>query len=256
MKVIILAGGFGTRLAEYTQILPKPMVKIGNKPIIWHIMKKYSSFGFKDFYIALGNKSEIIKDYFLNYYNLNCDFTVDLANGKSKIQQSESLDWRVTLVDTGLNTMTGGRLKRLKKYLGEEDFMVTYGDGLADINIKNLLDFHNNHKKLVTITAVRPIARFGELTITKNKVTNFQEKPQVKESWINGGFFVMNYKFLDLIDSDSTVLEQDPLTKAAEIGELMAFEHNGFWQCMDNKRDKDYLESLWEKGDIKWEKNQ
>ena len=191
MKVVILAGGKGTRLSEYTESIPKPMVNIGDYPIIWHIMQIYAYYGFKDFVIGLGYKSELIKDYFLKFKSLNSDFTVDLSSGNIEIHQNKSLEWKVTLVDTGLETMTGGRLKRLRNYLDEDTFMLTYGDGLANINIKSLLEFHNNHKKMVTMTAVRPPARFGELELNSNLVKSFKEKPQLNDGWINGGFFVM-----------------------------------------------------------------
>ena len=247
MKVIILAGGFGTRLSEHTEKIPKPMVTIGEKPIIWHIMNHYESFGFNDFFLALGYKSEVIKEYFLNYHQINSDIKVDISTGKVEHYKSNNKNWKVSLINTGLNTMTGGRLKKLKPFLNEnEDFLLTYGDGLSDINIEELIKFHKSHRKLVTITAVRPSARFGELSIDMyNKVTNFQEKPQTQSGWINGGFFVMNSKFINLINNENTILENEPLEKAAELGELMAFKHNGFWQCMDTKRDRDYLNKVW-----------
>ncbi len=245
MKVILLAGGFGSRLSEYTDVIPKPMVTIGGKPIITHIMNSYASYGHKDFYIALGYKAEVIKNYFLRYQLLHSDFTIDLFTGQTKTHNTNSLDWKVTLVDTGINTMTGGRVKRMREYIGDETFMLSYGDGLSDINIKKLLDFHKSHGKMITITSVHPSARFGELQLDEEKVISFSEKPQTGKSWINGGFFVIEPRFFDFINNDSTVLEKKPLEKAAEIGELMAFKHEGFWQCMDTKRDKDYLESLW-----------
>ena len=250
MKVILLAGGFGTRLAEYSHLIPKPMVKIGNKPILWRIMKTYANYGHNDFYIALGYKAEIIKDYFLNYYSLNNDLKIDLSSGAIKTFQKKTLDWKVTLVDTGLNTMTGGRLKRMKDYINNETFLLTYGDGLANINIDKLISFHKNHGKLVTITAVHPGARFGELIINGSKVNSFEEKPQTQKGWINGGFFVIEPAFLDLIEDDYSILERDPLEKACANGELMAYEHEGFWQCMDTKRDKDTLEDLWKTGKL------
>ncbi len=252
MKVIILAGGFGTRLSEYTEAIPKPMVTIGGHPMLWHIMRTYAHFGFKDFYLALGYRAEVIKEYFLYYRSLNSDFTVDLANGLIEPHQFDGVDWRVTLVQTGLNSMTGGRLKRLKSYIGKERFMLTYGDGLADINIDNLLAFHRSHGKMVTVTAVHPGARFGELELQFDRVINFQEKPQMEQGWINGGYFVIESAFLDLIDDDSTVLERGPLELAAKMGELMAYRHNGFWQCMDTKRDRDALEDLWASQQAPW----
>ena len=252
MKVIILAGGFGTRLSEYTQAIPKPMVAIGGRPILWHIMNTYAKYGHMDFHLALGYKADLIKDYFLNYRSLNSDFTIDLENGNIVAHQNDSVNWKVTLVDTGLNSMTGGRVKRMKSFIGDETFLLTYGDGLADIDIADLVDFHNKHGKMVTISAVHPGARFGELDMTENIVTSFKEKPQTKQGWINGGYFVINPKFFDLIKDDNTILEQEPLERAAEIGELVAYKHNGFWQCMDTKRDRDSLEKLWHEDKAPW----
>lgn len=246
MKVVILAGGKGTRISEYTNVIPKPMVPIGNFPIIWHIMKIYAHYGFTDFVVALGYKSEVIKDYFIKFNALNSDFTVDLSNGKIEIHQNKSLDWKVTLVDTGQETMTGGRLKRLKNYLDGDTFMLTYGDGLADINIKDLLNFHLANKKLVTMTAVRPSARFGELELNSNLITSFKEKPQLKDGWINGGFFVMEKEFIDFIKDDTEMLERNPLEIVAKNNQLIAFKHKSFWQCMDNKRDLENLQKLWQ----------
>jgi glucose-1-phosphate cytidylyltransferase len=244
MKVVLLAGGFGTRLAEFTDVIPKPMVEIGGKPIIWHIMKRYAHFNHKDFFVALGYKSETVKDYFLNYRNLNSDLSIDLSTGRVESLREESIDWNVTLVDTGRDTMTGGRLKRMQKYLAGERFMLTYGDGLSDIDINSLVDFHESHGKMVTMTAVRPTARFGELELDGNKVDSFIEKPQLHGGWINGGFFVIEPEFLDLISDDSIMLERQPLELASTRGELMAYRHEGFWQCMDTKRDHDFLQSL------------
>jgi len=252
MKVIILAGGFGTRLSEHTDIIPKPMVSIGGKPILWHIMKNYAAFGHKDFYLALGYKAEVIKEYFMNYRSLNADFSVDLFNGKIQPHVIEDIDWNVTLINTGVNSMTGGRVKRMKSYINNEAFMMTYGDGLSNINIDALLKFHKSHGKMVTISAVHPNARFGELEIIDNQVISFEEKPQTKQGWINGGYFIIEPEFFDLIDGDSTILEKEPLEKAAALGELMAFHHDGFWQCMDTKRDHDYLEELWESNSAPW----
>ena len=225
MKVVILAGGYGTRLSEYTDTIPKPMVPIGGKPIIEHIMSIYAKYGHKEFYIALGYKGEIIKKYFENYRK----------------------DWQINLIETGSSTLTGGRLKKLEKYLDEETFLLTYGDGISDININKLIDFHKNHKKMVTISAVRPPARFGSLSLKGSDVTKFKEKKQLGESWINGGFFVMNSNFLKLIENDRTILEKEPLENVTNLKELKAFKHEGFWQCMDHKLDKDYLEELVEK---------
>ena len=245
MKVVILAGGKGTRLSEYTETIPKPMVNIGNHPILWHIMQIYAYYGFKDFVIGLGYKSELIKDYFLKFKSLNSDFTVDLSSGDIEIHQNKSLDWKVTLVDTGLETMTGGRLKRLRNYLNENTFMLTYGDGLANINIKSLLEYHNKHKKMVTMTAVRPPARFGELELNSDLVKSFKEKPQLNDGWINGGFFIMEKEFIDFIKEDTQMLEREPIEEITKINQLMAYKHEGFWQCMDNKRDLEKLKYLW-----------
>jgi len=248
MKVILLAGGYGTRLAEYTNIIPKPMVSIGGKPILWHIMQIYARYGHKDFYVALGYKSEVIKDYFLNYRALNSDFTIDLASGNVSPFQVDPVDWKVTLLNTGVDSMTGGRVKRLQKYIGNETCMLTYGDGVSDIDLDALLSFHRSHGKMVTVSAVRPSARFGELEIDGDRVASFQEKPQLHEGWVNGGFFIFEPTFFDLIKGDETLLEREPLEKATKASELMAYRHDGFWHCMDTKRDHELLESLWEKG--------
>jgi len=253
MKVIILAGGFGTRLAEYAETIPKPMVPIGGKPIIWHIMQRYAVFGHKDFYIALGFKSEVIKEYFLSFNAINSDFSMDLSTGKITTHNSSGIDWNVTLVDTGQDSMTGGRVKRLESFIGNEPFLLTYGDGVADIDIDALMKFHENHGRMVTITAVHPAARFGELSIDGDCVKSFKEKPQVTRGWINGGFFVCQPQFFDLIKDDQTVLEKEPLEQAAIMGELMAYNHEGFWQCMDTKRDRDLLEELWQSGKVPWQ---
>ncbi len=252
MKVILLAGGFGTRLAEYTDVIPKPMVPVGGKPILWHIMQTYAHFGYKDFYVALGYKAELIKGYFLNYRALNADFTVDLASGNVKSHQVDSVDWKVTLVSTGVESMTGGRVKRMQSFIGNETCMLTYGDGLANINLDKLLTFHKSHGKMVTVSAVRPSARFGELEMDNQRVIAFQEKPQTGQGWVNGGYFVFEPEFFDLIDDDMTILEREPLEKAASMGELMAYRHEGYWQCMDTKRDRDHLEDLWTSGDVPW----
>jgi glucose-1-phosphate cytidylyltransferase len=252
MKVVILAGGFGTRLSEYTESIPKPMVSIGNRPILWHIMKNYAKYDHNDFYLALGYKSEIIKNYFLNYRKMSADCTVDLQTGEVKECKYEDVNWKVSLVDTGLESMTGGRVKRMKDFIGNETFMLTYGDGVSNVDIKALLEFHKSHGKMVTVTAVHPGARFGELNLNGNKVVSFKEKPQVKQGWINGGYFVIEPSFFDLILDDSTILEKEPLERVAEMGELMSFNHDGFWQCMDTKRDRDYLEQLFESGNAPW----
>jgi len=252
MKVVILAGGFGTRLSEYTETIPKPMVTIGGRPILWHIMRSYAHFGHKEFYLALGYKADVIKSYFLNYRPLNSNFTVDLSTGDVHTDQKDDTDWRVTLVDTGIDSMTGGRLKRLKSYVGSEPFMLTYGDGVADVDIEELLDFHNAHGKMVTVSAVHPGARFGELEIEENQVISFREKPQTLHGWINGGYFVVEPEFIDLIEDDMTILEREPLEKVAAMGELIAYHHRGYWQCMDTKRDRDNLEALWNSGKAPW----
>jgi len=252
MKTLILAGGFGTRLSEYTETIPKPMVSIGGRPILWHIMRTYAHFGHKDFYVALGYKGTLIKEYFLHYRSLNADFTVDLATGSVVPHQVDDADWRVTLVDTGLESLTGGRVKRLQSFIGNEPFMLTYGDGVADIDLNALLTFHRSHGKMVTVTAVHPGARFGELMIDEGKVNSFQEKPQMGQGWVNGGFFVIQPEFFDLIAGDKTILEREPLEEAARMGELMAYRHDGFWQCMDTKRDHDTLEDLWQTGAAAW----
>jgi glucose-1-phosphate cytidylyltransferase len=252
MKVIILAGGFGTRLSEYTETIPKPMVSVGGRPILWHIMQSYAHFGHKDFYLALGYKASIIKEYFINYRSLNSDFTVDLSSGSVKPHKEDKTDWLVTLVDTGLESMTGGRVKRLKPFIGNETVMLTYGDGVADIDLDALLEFHKSHGKMVTVSAVHPGARFGELEIDNKIVTNFQEKPQTGQGWVNGGYFILEPQFFDLIEGDSSILEQEPLQKVAEMGELMAYHHEGYWQCMDTKRDRDHLEELWNSGNAPW----
>jgi glucose-1-phosphate cytidylyltransferase len=248
MKIVILAGGFGTRLSELTDIIPKPMVTIGGIPIIEHIMNYYFQFGYKDFYIALGYKSEKIKEYFLNYPVLNSDFSINMSDGKITTINKVHHDWKVTLVDTGKDTMTGGRLKRMKKYIGEETFMMTYGDGLSNININELVKFHKKNNKIATISAVHPTARFGELEIKNNIVEKFTEKSQLNTGWINGGFFIFESKIFDLINNDQTMLEREPLETLAKQEQLMAFKHEGFWHCMDTKRDKDLLEDIWIEG--------
>ena len=252
MKVVILAGGYGTRLSEQTDIKPKPMVEIGGYPILWHIMRHYAHYGFKDFVIALGYKAEIIKDYFLNYHALSSDFTINLTNGKKSIHSNYVLDWNVTLVDTGIDTMTGGRLLNLKKYLKNEPFFLTYGDGVSNINIAEQRRFHKSHGKMATITAVHPKAHYGELGILDNQVQSFMEKPKFKQSWINGGFFIFESKFIELISDSSTILEREPLEAVTQMGELMAFKHKGFWQCMDTLRDNKYLNKLWQTNQAEW----
>ena len=245
MKVIILAGGFGTRLSEYTDVIPKPMAKIGDKPILWHIMKIFEHHALNDFVLALGYKNEIIKEYISKYSLLNSDFSIDLKSGNMQMHQIQSEDWNVTLVDTGLDTMTGGRIKRLKDFVGNQTFMVTYGDGVGNIDIKNLIKFHKSHKKLASVTAVRPQARFGELEIVDDCVKSFKEKPQLDQGWINGGFFVLEPEVFDLISDDSVMFERQPLEELSTEENLMAYKHLGFWKCMDTKRDLEILNDLW-----------
>ena len=252
MRVIILAGGLGTRLSEYTNLVPKPMVKVGERPLLFHIMQIFAKYGHKDFIIALGYKGEVIKEYFVNYKKLNSNFSLNLQDGEIKYLNSHKLDWDVSLIDTGLNTLTGGRIKRLREQINNQKFLLTYGDGLADIDINSLINFHNNHGKLVTLTAVRPSARFGELDIKDCQIKSFKEKPQLNSGWVNGGFMVMEPDFLDLIEDDDTMLERGPLNKASEMGELMAFCHEGFWQCVDNKRDLDFLNEMVKNAQAPW----
>lgn len=244
MKVVILCGGKGTRLSEETISRPKPMVEIGGKPILWHIMNHYAHFEMKNFILALGYRSEVIKNYFLNYNPNNIDFEIDLSTGTVKFENDPRTDWRVRMVHTGESSMTGGRLLRLKPYLNET-FMLTYGDGVSNINLKELYQFHRSHGKLATVSAVRPLGRFGGLTLQESKVTEFAEKPHFGEGWINGGFFIFEPGVLNYLKDDHTVLERDPLEALAADGELMAYKHNGFWQCMDTIRDREFLEGLW-----------
>jgi glucose-1-phosphate cytidylyltransferase len=251
MKVIILAGGMGTRLAEETSTRPKPMVEIGGKPMLWHIMSLYARHGFTDFLIACGYKGEMIKEYFHNFLIHNSNLFIDLKDGSCRLANTSAPDWKVGLVDTGLNTLTGGRLRRLGDLL-RGTFMVTYGDGLADIDLGKLAAFHRNHGKLATVTAVSPIARFGGLDLDGDRVSRFAEKPQTGEGWINGGFFVFEPKVLDYISGDQTALEGEPLERLAADGQLMAYRHTGFWHPMDTLRDKQYLESLWNSGKAPW----
>lgn len=253
MKTVILCGGLGTRLSEETQVRPKPMVEIGGRSILWHIMKIYEGYGFNDFTLALGYKGESIKDYFLNYHARLSDLTVHLKTGQVDFSNPTAEDWRVSLIDTGADTMTGGRLLRLKHHLQSHGtFMLTYGDGVSDVNLTELLAFHRAHGKLATVTAVRPSARFGGMHIDDGKVLYFKEKPQSSEGWINGGFFVFELGVLDYIVDDATVLEQDPFEKLVHAGQLMAYEHSGYWQCMDTIRDRDALQALWDIGEAPW----
>lgn len=252
MKVLVLAGGFGSRLQEETDRIPKPMVEIGGRPILWHILNIYGFHGFKEFVVALGYKGDVIKNYFLNYYHLRSNMTVHFADGNVDVHVSEREDWVVHLVDTGIHTQTGGRIKRLCSLLGNETFMMSYGDGVSNVNIRELLAFHEKHGKLATITAVRPPARFGSLKIEEGLVTRFAEKPHAGEGWINGGFFVLEPGVLDFIDGDATVFEKGPLERLAQEGQLVAFQHQGFWQCMDTLRDLEVLQSLWQREEAPW----
>jgi len=254
MKVLILAGGFGTRLAEETSEIPKPMVEIGGKPIIWHIMKQYSHYGFNDFVILLGYKGYTIKEYFANYFLHHSDVTIDLAENSMEIHQCSSEPWKVTLIDTGLSTQTGGRVLRARKFVGEERFMLTYGDGVSDVNIKNLLAFHELHRKMMTMTAIQPEGRFGSIDAgADGKITSFVEKPPGDGAWINGGYFVCEPEVFDYIrDGDGTIFEREPLESLAADGEIYSYQHKGFWKCMDTLRDKTQLEKLWDSGERPW----
>jgi glucose-1-phosphate cytidylyltransferase len=252
MIVSILAGGLGTRLQEETLVKPKPMVEIGGRPILWHIMKIYASYGFREFVIALGYKGEVIKQYFLNYRPLANDLTISLANGQVTIHNGDSEDWIIHLIDTGLSTQIGGRVKRLAKFIGNETFMLTYGDGLSNINIDNLLTFHRQQAKLATVTAVRPPARFGTIKVDGPNATLFEEKPQGGEGWINGGFFVVEPGVVDYIENDDTVFEHEPLSNLSRDGQLAAYRHDGFWQCLDTIRDMRLLESMWQSNHAPW----
>lgn len=253
MKAVILAGGLGTRLAEETTVKPKPMVEIGGRPILWHIMRHYHHFGHKDFVIALGYKGELIKKYFVDYCSLDGTLTVDLQ--KRRIinhDHAEPLDWRVQLVDTGLSTATGGRIKRLEQHLGNETFMLTWGDGVSNVDLSKLLEFHRSHGKIATLTAVHPVARFGHLELEGDAVSEFSEKPQTKQGWINGAFFVLEPQAFDYIAGDDTQWDYDPMMNLARDGQLMAYKHTDFWQCMDTLRERKLLEELWESGKAPW----
>jgi glucose-1-phosphate cytidylyltransferase len=252
MKVVILAGGRGTRLQEETVVRPKPMVEIGGRPILWHIMKMYASHGFKEFLIACGYKGEMIKEYFGNFFLHESDYIVDLRDGSFEVMNSGDLDWRVGVVDTGQETMTGGRILRLRSWIGEEPFMVTYGDGLGSVDISALVEFHRGQSGLATVTAVRPPARFGELLLDGSRVKEFSEKPQAREGWINGGFFVFEPGIFRYLDGDGSILERAPLQHLARDGELAAFRHDGFWQPMDTLREREQLEQLWATGEALW----
>lgn len=254
MKVVILAGGYGTRISEESHLKPKPMIEIGERPILWHIMKMYSSYGFNDFVICLGYKGYCIKEYFAHYFLHESDVTFDFRNSNERIiHQHTAEPWSVTLVNTGIDTMTGGRVKRVKEYLNGETFMLTYGDGVSDVPIDKLIEYHKSHGLLATVTSTQPSGRFGALDLGDgDRVRGFQEKPKGDGSWINAGFFVMEPQVLDLIEGDATVLEKEPLESLAKNDQLVAFKHSGFWQPMDTLRDKNYLEELWKSGNAPW----
>lgn len=253
MKAVILAGGLGTRLSEETDLKPKPMVEVGGKPILWHIMKLYSHYGFNEFVVCLGYKGYVIKEYFANYFLHQSNVTIDLKGNKMEVHDCNAEPWRITLIDTGLNTMTGGRIKRIQEYIGNETFMLTYGDGVGNVNISELFTFHKQHGKYATITSVQPSGRFGALVLDdNNNVLSFQEKPKGDGAWINGGFFVMDPKVFSYIEGDSTILEKEPLESFAHDKQLVAYKHTGFWQPMDTLRDKHHLEELWKSGNAPW----
>ena len=252
MKIAILAGGVGTRLAEETEVRPKPMVEIGGQPILWHIMMHYHHYGYKEFAIALGYKGEHIKKYMIDYCAMQGDLTVCFKSGKVTKQSKTLPDWTIDLVDTGPHTLTGGRIKRLSPFLGQETFMLTWGDGVSNVNLQELLAFHRWHGKLATVTAVRPPARFGHLVFEGDRICQFDEKPQTSEGWINGAFFVLEPGVMDYIASDDTQWEREPMERLARDGQLMAYKHTGFWQCMDTLRDKKLLQELWESGKPPW----
>jgi glucose-1-phosphate cytidylyltransferase len=255
VKAVILAGGFGSRLSEETVLRPKPMVEIGGRPILWHIMNICSAHGVDEFLIALGYKGEIVKEYFLNFYAINNDISLDLATGKTTIHDGNQPKWKIHLVDTGLHTQTGGRLKRLKGWLpSTEPFLFTYGDGVTDLDIRALLRFHASHNKLATVTIVRSPERFGRIALNDDQVTDFYEKPETSEGWINGGYFVLHPQALDYIDGDETIWERAPVEHLARDGQLMGFKHQGFWSCMDTLKERNYLESLWASNQAPWKK--
>jgi len=253
MKAVILAGGMGSRLSEETSLRPKPMLEIGGRPILWHIMKLYSAHGVNDFIICCGYKGYVIKEYFANYFLHMSDVTFDIEHNQMEVHQRFAEPWRVTLVDTGITTLTGGRLKRIQRYLGDEDFCLTYGDGVADVDISKLVEFHRKESKLATVTAVQPPGRFGVLELDGNLIRRFQEKPSGAGSWISAGFFVLSPKVIDYIEGDETPWEKEPMERLAREGELNAFCHDGFWQSMDTLRDRQYLESLWQSGKAPWQ---
>ncbi len=252
MKVVILAGGLGTRLSEETTLRPKPMVEIGGKPILWHIMKMYSAYGINEFIVCLGYMGYVIKEYFANYFLHNSDVTFDIEKNNMIVHQKRSEPWKITLVDTGENSGTGGRLRRIRGYLDDEDFCFTYGDGVSDVNIDSLIERHSQEGTLATLTAIQPESKYGVLTFNENRIVKFREKPSNGGSWINGGFFVLSPKVIDYIESDKTHFEHTPLKRLAEDGQLSALFHKGFWQCMDTLRDKNYLEAIWNAGEAPW----
>lgn len=252
MKVAILCGGVGTRLSEETALRPKPMVEIGGKPIVWHIMKGYAARGFNEFVLALGYKGEVIKDYFLSYRHRFSSVTVRVGTGETTLHEGDCEDWTVHLLDTGLNTLTGGRVRRVAQFIGNETFMLTYGDGLCDIDVNRLVDFHRRHERLVTLTAVRPPTRFGDLTLDGDRVINFEEKPQIGEGWINGGFFLLDPGVVDYVAGDETIWEREPIKRLAQEGQVVAYRHEGFWRCVDTLRDLRLLENLWDGGEAPW----
>ena len=252
MKAVILAGGYGTRISEESHLRPKPMIEIGGKPILWHIMKIYSAAGIDDFVVCLGYKGYVIKEYFANYFLHMSNVTFDMVNNRMEVHQNNAEPWRVTLVDTGEDTMTGGRLRRVRPFLGDEDFCMTYGDGVSDIDMNRLIAFHKEHRTLATVTAVQPPGRFGALNLEGHLIRSFEEKPRGDGGWINGGFFVISPKALDYVEGDHTVWEQQPMETLARSGELAAYLHGGFWHAMDTMRDKNYLESLWAAGKAPW----
>jgi glucose-1-phosphate cytidylyltransferase len=252
MKTVLLAGGLGSRLSEETTLRPKPMVEIGGKPVLWHIMKIYAEQGFNEFVVAAGYKADFIKEYFLNFYAFNNDVTIDLATGKTTIHQGKLPDWKVHVVDTGLHTLTGGRIKRLRRWIGDETFMLTYGDGVADVDLKELIRFHRSHGKLATVTTVRSPARFGRIKFEGDEVKEFYEKPQEGEGWINGGFFVVEPGILDYIAGDDTSWEREPIDRLAGEGQMVGYRHDGFWSCMDTLREKNMLDEMWNDGNAPW----